>query len=93
MWLQSILLPLREIRRNLMRSTLTILGIVIGVASVITMVTLGYGANSKTASYLKTFGSNSLYLAQGNTPKGGRGYRGSRLIILTPQPLKRGWTD
>jgi putative ABC transport system permease protein len=71
MWWQTILLPLREIRRNLMRSTLTILGIVIGVASVITMVTLGYGANSKTASFLKTFGNNSLYMGPGKVSKGG----------------------
>jgi putative ABC transport system permease protein len=38
MWWQTISLALREIRRNLMRSSLTILGIVIGVAAVITMV-------------------------------------------------------
>ena len=40
----TLLLALREIRRNLLRSFLTILGIVIGVAAVITMVTLGNGA-------------------------------------------------
>ena len=40
----TFLLALREIRRNVMRSFLTVLGIVIGVASVITMVTLGKGA-------------------------------------------------
>jgi len=90
MWLQSILLPLREIRRNLMRSTLTILGIVIGVASVITMVTLGYGANSKTASYLKTFGSNSLYLAQGNTSKGGAWVQGKPFNYSDATALEEG---
>ena len=40
----AFLLALREIRRNMVRSFLTILGIVIGVAAVITMVTLGQGA-------------------------------------------------
>jgi putative ABC transport system permease protein len=67
---------MREIRRNLMRSTLTILGIVIGVASVITMVTLGYGASAKTASFLKTFGRNSLYLAPGKASKSGAWIQG-----------------
>jgi putative ABC transport system permease protein len=40
----AFILAIREIRRNLMRSFLTVLGVVIGVASVITMVTLGNGA-------------------------------------------------
>ena len=44
MWLNTLLLALREIRRNLLRSFLTILGIVIGVAAVITMTTIGAGA-------------------------------------------------
>jgi hypothetical protein len=44
MWLNTLVLALRSIRRNLLRSFLTILGIVIGVSAVITMVTLGNGA-------------------------------------------------
>jgi len=40
----TIVLALREIRRHLLRSFLTILGIVIGVSAVITMVTMGNGA-------------------------------------------------
>ena len=44
MFFNTILLALRSIRRNLLRSFLTILGIVIGVSAVITMVTLGNGA-------------------------------------------------
>ncbi len=46
----AIILALREIRRNVLRSTLTILGIVIGVGAVITMVTIGEGATAAGAS-------------------------------------------
>ena len=49
MFLSSLLLALRAIRRNLLRSFLTILGIVIGVSAVITMVTLGNGATRVVA--------------------------------------------
>jgi putative ABC transport system permease protein len=90
MWWQAILLPIREIRRNLMRSTLTILGIVIGVASVITMVTIGYGASSKTASFLKTFGSHSLYLGRGNTSKAGAWIQGKPFTYSDVTALEEG---
>ena len=40
----ALLLALRELRRNVMRSILTMLGIIIGVAAVIVLVTLGNGA-------------------------------------------------
>ena len=51
MLLNAFVLALREIRRNVLRSSLTALGIIIGVASVIIMVTLGNGA---TAQYAPT---------------------------------------
>ena len=44
MFFTTFVLAWRSIRRNLLRSFLTVLGIVIGVAAVITMVTLGQGA-------------------------------------------------
>ena len=47
MFWNTLLLALREIRRNVLRSFLTMLGIVIGVAAVITMVTLGGGATAQ----------------------------------------------
>jgi putative ABC transport system permease protein len=65
MWWQTILLSLREIRKNLMRSILTILGIVIGVAAVITMVTLGTGATAEVTSEIESLGSNLLYMMPG----------------------------
>jgi putative ABC transport system permease protein len=61
----TLLLALREIRRNVMRSFLTVLGIVIGVASVITMVTLGNGATRKVTAQIASLGSNLLMIAPG----------------------------
>jgi len=65
MWIQSIILALKEIRRNLMRSSLTILGVVIGVAAVITMVTLGSGATAKVTEDISKLGSNLLQIRPG----------------------------
>ena len=62
---ETILLAFREIRRNLMRSSLTILGIVIGVAAVITMVTLGRGATAQVTSDITKLGTNLLQVRPG----------------------------
>ncbi len=61
----AFLLAIREIRKNVMRSVLTILGIVIGVASVIAMVILGDGTTSKVTSRISKLGSNMLTLSPG----------------------------
>ena len=61
----TLLLALREIRRNLLRSFLTILGIVIGVAAVITMVTLGNGATKSISDQVSSLGSNLLMVRPG----------------------------
>ncbi|HWI82474.1 ABC transporter permease [Ramlibacter sp.] len=65
MWWNTFLLSLREIRRNLMRSFLTVLGIVIGVAAVITMVTLGNGATKAVSDQISSLGSNLLMIRPG----------------------------
>ncbi len=72
----SFLLALREIRRNLLRSFLTILGIVIGVSAVITMVTLGNGATQAVKDQVSSLGSNLLQVRPGQRmmgPPGGGG--------------------
>jgi putative ABC transport system permease protein len=61
----ALLLALREIRRNVLRSVLTILGIVIGVAAVIVMVTLGEGATLAVTSQIQSLGSNLLMIRTG----------------------------
>ncbi len=61
----TILLALREIRRNVMRSFLTVLGIVIGVGAVITMVTIGGGATLQVQQQIASMGSNMLMVSPG----------------------------
>ncbi|MFA7239815.1 MAG: ABC transporter permease [Sulfuricellaceae bacterium] len=61
----ALLLALREIRRNVLRSFLTILGIVIGVAAVIIMVTLGGGATVQVTQQIASLGSNLLIVSPG----------------------------
>jgi len=58
-------LALRAIRRNLMRSFLTTLGIVIGIAAVITLVTLGNGATKSVSDQIAAMGTNQLMVAPG----------------------------
>ena len=73
MGLAALLLSLREIERNLMRSFLTILGIVIGVAAVITMVTLGNGATKAVSDQISSLGSNLLIVRPGQRFGAGHG--------------------
>jgi len=73
----AFLLALREIRRNLMRSSLTSLGIVIGVAAVITMVTLGRGATKKVKEQIASLGTNLLVVRPGQGFRGHGGVRGT----------------
>jgi putative ABC transport system permease protein len=67
------MLALRSVRRNLLRSFLTILGIVIGVAAVITMVTLGNGATQAIKTQISSLGTNLLMVNPGQRQPGGGG--------------------
>ena len=75
---ESVKLALRSVRRNVLRTILTLLGIVIGVAAVITMVTIGSGATQKISADISKLGSNMLVIrsgAQGPGPPGGNDAR------------------
>ncbi len=61
----TLLLSLRAIRRNILRSSLTVLGVVIGVAAVIIMVTLGNGATRQVTDQIASMGSNLIMLMPG----------------------------
>jgi len=74
---ETFMLAQREIRRNVLRSTLTVLGIVIGVAAVITMVTLGGGATAQVTEDISKLGTNLLHVRPGQGHRGPGGARGS----------------
>src|SRR5438067_12500301 len=67
----TIRIALRALGRNKMRSTLTMLGIIIGVAAVIAMVALGQGAQQQVQQRIAAMGSNLLYVGAGTVNKGG----------------------
>ena len=78
----TLLLALKEIRRNLTRSFLTVLGILIGVAAVITMVTLGNGATAAVSTQIASLGSNLLMVRPGQRLGGGRDIAGAAAFKL-----------
>ena len=67
------MLALHSVQRNLLRSFLTILGIVIGVSAVITMVTLGNGATQAIQMQISSLGTNLLMVRPGQRGFGGGG--------------------
>ena len=73
----SILLAVRAIRRNVLRSFLTILGVVIGVGAVIVMVTLGDGATQSVKDQISSLGSNLLMVRPGQRLGPGRDAAGA----------------
>ena len=72
MLINAFKLAIQEIRRNLLRSFLTTLGIIIGVAAVITMVTLGKGATAQVTEQVSSLGSNLLMVNPGQGWRQGR---------------------
>ncbi len=66
----AFLIALKEIRRNILRSFLTILGIVIGVASVIAMVMIGDGTTANVKESISKLGTNMLTLRVGQERRG-----------------------
>ena len=64
-WL-TVLMALREIRRNVLRSALTMLGMVIGVGAVIALVSVGQGATAKVTSDIGKMGNNLLMVFPGS---------------------------
>jgi len=67
----SAQIALRALSRNRLRTTLTMLGVIIGVAAVIAMVSLGSGARGSVETSLKSAGTNIIQVSAGNFTRGG----------------------
>jgi putative ABC transport system permease protein len=89
MLVSTSLMALRELRRNKLRSSLTTLGIVVGVASVITMVGLGRGASASIESDIASMGSNLLMVVPSTEQRGAVSAKARALSRRDAERLRR----
>jgi len=86
--LNTITVALRALRRNLLRSVLTALGIIIGVGAVIAMVSIGNGAKSQVEGQIASLGQNIISVFPGNFTQGGvRGGFGSASTLTVEDAM------
>jgi len=71
LFLTSLRLAARALRRNAMRTVLTMLGMIIGVGAVVTMVALGNGAQQSVETDVRSAGTNLIHVKAGNFTRGG----------------------
>lgn len=81
-WRDAIAMALRTLRANRLRSALTMLGIVIGNASVITLVGVGRGAQDLAAAQLNVLGAHVLFVAPGSHNTRHQGVQPPRTLVL-----------
>jgi putative ABC transport system permease protein len=81
----TLLIALKALNRNKMRTMLTMLGMIIGVGAVITMVALGKGAQSTIEEQVKAAGTNLITVMAGNFTQGGVRQGGGMSTTLTPE--------
>jgi putative ABC transport system permease protein len=82
--LATLRIALRALRRNKLRSTLTALGIIIGVSAVIAMVSIGNGAKSQVEAQIASLGQNVILVFAGNFSAGGvhSGWGGAGTMVV-----------
>src|SRR4051812_41983133 len=82
--IMTLLIALKALNRNKMRTMLTMLGMIIGVGAVITMVAIGKGAQSTIEEQVKAAGTNMISINAGNFTQGGVRQGGGNATTLTP---------
>src|SRR5262249_25765222 len=75
----------RALRRNIMRSALTTLGIIIGVSAVIAMTEIGQGSSTAVQKTIASMGANNLLVMPGTAASGGVTFGSGSVVTLTPQ--------
>jgi ABC-type antimicrobial peptide transport system permease subunit len=77
-------MAVNALRRNIMRSALTTLGIVIGVSAVIAMMEIGQGSSSAVQQTIANMGANMLLVQPGTASSGGVTFGSGSVLTLTP---------
>src|SRR6266498_3692536 len=94
---ENLKIALRALRANKLRSILTILGIVIGVATVVALLSIGKGATASITNQIKSGGSNLLTISPGRQqamfPGAGQSRQSSHLYYADYELLTRGIAD
>jgi putative ABC transport system permease protein len=91
---ENFIIALRALRANKMRSVLTMLGIVIGVATVVALLAIGNGATSSITNQIQSVGSNLLVIMAGRMQMGaGGGSQRSYLYYSDYELLQRALAD
>lgn len=85
---RTFLLALRALSRNVMRSALTTLGIVIGVAAVIAMVEIGQGSSKSVQKTITAMGADNILVYPGNATSSGVSLGSGSVLTLTPDDAK-----
>jgi ABC-type antimicrobial peptide transport system permease subunit len=83
--IHTVRMAVRALRRNVMRSVLTTLGIVIGVAAVIAMMEIGKGSSTAVKQTIASMGANNLLVQPGTASSGGVSFGSGSVVTLTPQ--------
>ena len=87
-FLDSVVAAIKALRQNKLRSLLTALGIIIGVASVIVMSSINAGARQKVEEQIASFGSTMLSVVPGAARRGGRNHGANSARQLSERDLK-----
>src|SRR6184192_897521 len=82
---RTLRMAVNALRRNIMRSALTTLGIVIGVSAVIAMMEIGQGSSSAVQQTIASMGANMLLVQPGTASSGGVTFGSGSVLTLTPQ--------
>jgi putative ABC transport system permease protein len=84
----TLRIAFKALARNKMRSSLTMLGIIIGVGAVIAMIAIGSGAKARIQEQIASMGSNLLIILSGSSTSGGFRYGSGSLPTLTVEDAK-----
>lgn len=83
--LRTVRTALRGLRRNVTRSALTVLGIVIGIAAVIAMMEIGKGSSNSIARTIASMGANMMLVMPGTAASGGVSFGAGSVLTLTAE--------